>query len=187
MCSSDLTKGQLEIDQMVTRLEPFLDAVDPAALQKLGATVSAAIEADPERPLRILSDAETTLHNTAVASAELPGLLREAHTTLASIQRAADEARPILSHANQTLAEVDTRINAVDPQQVPTLLHHADGAAVSARQILSNLDNHTQELNRILSNLQDLDKWELRRLLREEGIVVRLRPNPVEVPEEARP
>ena len=36
-----------------------------------------------------------------------------------------------------------------------------------------------ERLDRILANVEEIDKWELRRLLREEGIVVRLRPQEV--------
>lgn len=178
------THGQMEIDQMVTRLEPFLDAMDPKALQRMGAVLSSAIDEDPERPVRMLRDAETTLHNAAEASGQLPGLIADARETLAVVRRTADDARPVLNHADQAIAEAQLRIQAVPPDQVPALLARADDAASSAQDILANLDGHTNELNRILLNLQDLDKWELRRLLREEGIVVRLRPSEVVVPPE---
>jgi hypothetical protein len=54
------------------------------------------------------------------------------------------------------------------------------------RTILDNFNGQKETIDRVLSNLAELDKWELRRLLREEGIRVRLRTSEVVVPKEER-
>jgi hypothetical protein len=41
------------------------------------------------------------------------------------------------------------------------------------------MDGVGEDLKQILTNFRDFDRWELRRLLREEGILIRLRPDEV--------
>jgi len=50
------------------------------------------------------------------------------------------------------------------------------------RLVLGDLKDSTGDIKLVLSNLKEIDKWELRRLLREEGIVVRLRESEVVEP-----
>jgi phospholipid/cholesterol/gamma-HCH transport system substrate-binding protein len=178
------TTGAWEIDQMVNRLEPMLAAMDPASLQQLGATLSAAIAEDPERPTRMLQNADRSLQNLALASEELPGLIRDARASLATVQQVADEARPVIQRADQTLISVQARVDAIPPEELPALLADTRAAVGSAQDMVGQLAGHSDQIEHILSNVEEIDKWELRRLLREEGIVVRIRPSEVVVPPE---
>ena len=178
------TTGAWEIDQMVNRLEPMLAAMDPASLQQLGATLSAAIAEDPERPTRMLQNADRSLQNLALASEELPGLIRDARASLATVRQVADQARPVIQRADQTLIAVQARVDAIPPEELPALLADTRAAVGSAQDMVGQLAGHSDQIEHILSNVEEIDKWELRRLLREEGIVVRLRPAEVVVPPE---
>lgn len=173
------SQGSFEIDEMVSRFEPVLDAIDPAALQRLSASLSAAIEEDPDRPARMLRDAETALHNLAVASAELPSLISESRQTLAQIRSVAAEARPVIDEAERTLAAAGGRIEAVDPARLRSLVEKADLTVAEAQQLVTHLNSQSGRIEHVLANLEEIDKWELRRLLREEGILLRLRPGEV--------
>ena len=176
-------KGQVEIDQLVTRLSPVIEALDPKDLQRaLGAVVS-ALEEDPERPARMLSDAETTLHNISVASSEFPTLIQDARTTLAVVRSTASEARPIMARADRTIAALETRINEVPPDQITDLIEDVDLAVADAHGLMNSINERVDVLDKVLHNLEEIDKWELRRLLREEGIKVRLVASEVVVPE----
>jgi alpha-ketoglutarate-dependent taurine dioxygenase len=42
------------------------------------------------------------------------------------------------------------------------------------------VERSTDSIETVLANLSEIDKWELRRLLREEGILVRFKENQVE-------
>jgi hypothetical protein len=48
--------------------------------------------------------------------------------------------------------------------------------------LLADLGPITEDARTVLNNFKDIDKWELRRLLREEGILIRLRQSEVDVP-----
>jgi hypothetical protein len=50
--------------------------------------------------------------------------------------------------------------------------------------VLGDLKESTGDIKLVLSNLKEIDKWELRRLLREEGILLRLKAGEVEEPGE---
>ena len=54
-----------------------------------------------------------------------------------------------------------------------------DGGDGGESSIVGDFDGIDDDLRVVLSNLKDIDKWEMRRLLREEGILVRLRPREV--------
>jgi hypothetical protein len=64
----------------------------------------------------------------------------------------------------------------------PKIAEDAEAAMAQARALAEQLGGEKERIERILSNLEAIDKWELRRLLREEGIVVRFREQEV-VPE----
>lgn len=174
-------RGATEIDELVNRLGPLLGAVEPEALQSAVAALVGAINEDPARPARMLRDAETILANGAQASAALPGLVADARRTLDAVDRTVADARPILAKANSAVARLDTTAAAL-PAAVDdgrALIGDARAAVADSRRVLAAMDSRTAELQRILDNLAEIDKWELRRLLREEGIVVRLRSSTV--------
>lgn len=170
------TEGeQVEIDQLVNRLGPMVDAIDPEALNKVVGALAAAIEQDPERASRMLADLEVVLHNAALASAEAPALVSEARATLLSVRRVADDARPVVAHAGNLLTELDGTADQipVTVEELRGLIGETRGAVADGRAMLGKVD--AEQIAQIIDNLSEIDKWELRRLLREEGIVVRLR------------
>ena len=171
----------VEIDQLVNQMGPVVSAIDPAAISELSQALSAAFKNDPDRANRMMGDLETILHNAAVASADAPALLAEVHQTLASVRRAADAATPVMAHADHAITSLDTAT-----AQLPQTLTDAQGLLTDSRSavndghaLISKLDGSTGNLKKLIDNLSEIDKWELRRLLREEGIVVRLKPSTV--------
>lgn len=169
------TQSAVELDQMIRQLGPVFAELDPEQLGKVIDALAQAIDADPQRPERILADTEVLMHNLAVASAELPGTVADARSTLSTVRRAADQAGPMMSRVDRTVQAVETRVDAVPPEQIPGLLTDLDAAVSDGRTLLAALNGNTQRLETVLANLEEIDKWELRRLLREEGILVRLR------------
>jgi phospholipid/cholesterol/gamma-HCH transport system substrate-binding protein len=179
-----VARGGTEIDELVNRLGPLLGAVEPEALQSAIGALVAAINEDPARPARMLRDAETILAHGAEASAALPALVSDARRTLDAVDRTLAEARPILQKADSAVARLDTTAAAL-PAAVDdgrALMGDARLAIADSRRLLAAMDSRTAEIQRILDNLAQIDKWELRRLLREEGIVVRLRESTVTPP-----
>lgn len=182
--------GAVEIDQLVNRMAPLLDALDPAALKALGD----ALKADPERAARMLADAERLLHNAAVASDELPALAKEGHSTLASVTAAADNAGPVLDHVDGTLSKADGAIERADaaldradaliasvpPERVTALLNEIEGGVADGRVIIKEGEATAKDAHHFMNGWKDVDWREFRRLAQEQGVFIRLTPYPVD-------
>ena len=58
----------------------------------------------------------------------------------------------------------------------------ADARAMvkDSRALMKRLERSTEKIELVIDNLSEIDKWELRRLLREEGILVRFKESEVE-------
>ena len=176
------TRGQYEIDQFVTGLEPLVESMDPQELQAIVEPLVAALEEDPERPARMLRDAEATLANLREASEEAPELVAETRQTLAEVRRVSRKAEAVAERADTVLVELEQAAKPLPEatERIPGLLDEAEATLAEAREATSVLSDNSQRIETILENFEEIDKWELRRLLREEGIVVRLTPSEVE-------
>ena len=172
----------VEIDELVTQMSPVVAAVDPAALAQLLNAVTEVYKDDPERMKRVADDVETIVHNAALASAEAPALVSEARQTMADVRQATREARPVIAHADATIAKADKALDGAGPamDDLQALLSESRGAVSDGRDVLSKLDGSMGEVKVVLDNLSQIDRWELRRIVREEGITVRLRPRKIE-------
>lgn len=161
----------VEIDEMVNMMGPLLGALDPEQLSAAIEALNQTLAEDPERVSRMLENLDVLLAHGAEASEELPELMDDSRRTLTvarsaltDVERRAEEAGPMMARADAVLVELEAR--------TPGLLDEVDGAVGDARALISESDDKVQV---ILDNFSGFDKWEIRRLLREEGIVVRLR------------
>lgn len=178
---------QVEIDELVAMLAPVLEGVDVEALSKTLDSLSKALDEDPERVSRMLANADTLLENASLASNDLPqlttdlrGIVSHAETSLGRADRALREIEEVASSAKQPLARADKMLADVGELGEP--LDDLRGTLRAAREMLEGLDGAEDDLRQVLANFAEIDKWELRRLLREEGILVRLKKGEV-VPE----
>ena len=171
------SRDQTEIDELVNTMGPLLESIDPEAWQAAFAPLIAALEEDPERAKRMLLDMETALHNVSVASAQLPGLMEEASDTLQSVRESSDAMRPVIDDMDALVVQLQA---AADPlpetvAEFDSLVGATKDAVDKGDAFLSKLDENGDSLIKIIENLSEFDKMELRRLLREEGILVRMR------------
>ncbi len=167
-----------DIDGLVQALGPLVEAVDPAVAGEVLERLGAALREDPDRFARMLESGDRILENTAAASQDLPAAVEEARATLAETRSAAAEARVAMRRATAVMDRADGVVARVD-EAAPELIDDVSAAAADIRELLERLDASSGDIERILSNLSEIDKWELRRLLREEGILVRLRKHEV--------
>ncbi len=175
-------RRQVEIDELVDTLGSLLAAVDPEALGEAGEAFAEALREDPERPARMLADLEVLLGNAADASEELPALAADTRRTLADARRGigvvearAVEAEALLARGDDLLVELGR-----SAERGPALIDEVEAATGDARRILAHLEGATDDLDQILDNLGALDLDAVRRLLREDGVRVRLFPGRVE-------
>lgn len=172
----------VEIDELVTQMSPVVGAVDPAALAQLLNAISDVYKDDPERMKRVADDVETIVHNAALASADAPALVSEARQTMADVRQATREARPVIQRADAAIAKADQALDGAGPamDDLQALLSDGRGAVGDGRALMSRLDGSMDKVQVVLDNLSEIDKWELRRIVREEGITVRLHPRKIE-------
>ncbi len=171
------TVQHTEIDQMVNELGPLVGALDPEALTRLTQALTEAIEEDPDRIKRMLEHADTILARGAEVSEELPGLvdetratLRETRATLAQVDARARELEPLLSKTDTILDDVGEA-----SADLPELVADVEGLVGETREVVAEVDGATGDLKVVLGNLSELDKAELERLIREEGVLIRLK------------
>lgn len=190
-----VTRGAVEMDELVNAMGPLLDAVDPEALARAVAALTRALDEDPERLGRMLADAEQALsthatlaHDATTLVADVRGAVGELRATLRRLDPALKAAPGLVAEAEAALADVRKAMEPLGQSaaHLPALLDDAQAALAEVRAGLAPITSDPARLDRILDNVEELDKWELRRLLREEGIKVRLIPAHVEVPEEER-
>ena len=167
-----------ELDELINALGPMVGAADSESLTVALDTVARAINDDPERIDRILSDLETVLDNGATASADLPGLVTDADRTLMSVQGLVADTRPVVDRADRMLVSLEPAADklpaAVD--EAHGLMVDGRAAVAEVREVTGALEGSTDDLVVILDNLAGLDEAEVKRLLREEGVLIRFRP-----------
>ncbi len=167
---------QYEIDELVAVLTPLLAAVDPEVLARATSGLAGALEDDPELLARMLADAEQALDNVAVATERLDPLLRDAdaavgegRATLAVLQARGREAQGLIARADRVLVQLES---ASEP--LPETVEEARATLADARQLLGELDGATDSLQGVLDGLEGFDRDGVRKLLREDGVRVRL-------------
>ena len=178
----EVSVPQTEIDELVNSLGPLVTAVDADALNAAMKRVSAALEDDPERIANILRNLETILDNGAQASASLPELVNETRATLDGVRTLTEETRPMIREANEVVSRVETSTQNL-PQMSANLeetLQESKALMTDGRALMEQIQASTQNIQTVLDNMSEIDKWELRRLLREEGILIRMKRDEVQ-------
>jgi virulence factor Mce-like protein len=176
---------QTEIDELVNSLGPLIQAIDADAVNMAMGRLTAALEDDPDRIVRMFKDVETILSNSAKATLSLESLVTETRSTLASVRQVSADSRPLIQRSSAIVAKVD---NATD--RLPQITEDIQVTVADTRKMIADthklirrLESSADTLEIIFKNLSEIDKWEMRRLLREEGILVRFKEAQVEEPE----
>lgn len=182
------TRPAAEIDELVNGLAPVIATLDPEALKSTMDALSAAMKDDPERAARMLRNLDEILENGAEASRGLPGLVAEGTSAARDVRRVAAEARPVIRRAEAVAQRADTALARIDEatvglpetmQELDALVTETRAAVSDGQAVLARIDDKGPEIETILDNVSEIDKWEVRRWLREEGIKVRLRESEV--------
>ena len=178
-----VTQPQTEIDELVNSLGPLVQAVDAEAVNVAMGRLSDALEDDPDTVARMLNNIEKILENGATASESLPTVLNETRNTLSSVRQVSADARPMIQRTNTMMQRVDAATESLPAITTDVEAAVADARAMvsESRALLKRIDESAASIETVIDNLSEIDKWELRRLLREEGILVRFKENEVEV------
>jgi ribosome-interacting GTPase 1 len=90
-------------------------------------------------------------------------LMRDGQVVMSRLTTATADLPQTAQAATATLT--DTR----------ALINETRQAVSQGDELLSLINENSDEIELIIDNVSEIDKWELRRLLREEGIRVRIR------------
>ncbi len=177
-----VTEGQMEIDEMVNGMGPLVAAMDAEQMAELMGVLSDALAEDPERVERMLADTEAMLHNLRVASEQAPALVTEGRQAVADLRRVSAELEPMLARGDTLLGELERAAGSLADaaEQAPGLVDEASLAMGEARELVAKLDGSTGQVEGILNNLSEIDMLALRKLAREDGVLVRLKPAKVD-------
>ena len=178
----DDSQGQVEIDQLLTKLGSVFDGIDPERLGTAVDALAAAFEQDPERTARIVANIETLVSELLDLAEHGSSLAREGQQAAESLGSLSDRAQTSLTRADQILADLELAAGNLPTtaEGLPLLMEDARGAAADLRELIDGLSAQRDTIETVLANLSEIDKWELRRLLREEGILLRLRRSEVD-------
>ena len=176
-----VSQPQTEIDELVNTLGPILEAVDAEAVSLSMERVAQALQEDPDRLARMLQDLDTLLANSAEASAGLPDTIKETQATLAQVRGAAQDTRPLIAKSKSVIAKLDSATDSVPEitEDVKLLVKDTRALVEDSRSTLERIERMSKDMETVMKNLSEIDKWELRRLLREEGVLLRLRSSEV--------
>ena len=186
------TRGQTEIDELVNSMGAVLADIDTEAVSRALEAIAQALEEDPERAGRMLADMEVILDNMATASADFPALATAAGQTLDRVDHMTADMTPLLRDGRLVMSRLEAATENL-PQTADeasatltdthALINETRAAVSRGDELLLLINEHSDDIELIIDNLSEIDKWELRRLLREEGIRVRIRSSEV-VPDE---
>ena len=94
---------------------------------------------------------------------EMSPLMRDGQVVMSRLTAATEGLPQTAQEATDTLT--DTR----------ALINETRQAVSQGDELLTLINENSDDIELIIDNLSEIDKWELRRLLREEGIRVRVR------------
>jgi phospholipid/cholesterol/gamma-HCH transport system substrate-binding protein len=170
--------GRTEIDELVNTMGSLLAGIEPEVLDEVTGSIRDTLAEDPQRLSRMLQNADKALTNIAQATDDLGPLVSEgratmgaARTAVETLNRRAQEARPLLAKADELLSDLGDAT-----AEVPAAVDDARTTLAEARKAMELVNASADDLQEILGNLSAFDRDELRRLMREEGILVRIRP-----------
>jgi len=177
--------GQVEIDQLLTEVGAVFDMVNAEQFGLAIDAIAAAFEQDPERPARIVETAEKLVDELLAAAKTAEPMIQEIQQSAEQIGSLSQKADGLVARGDRVLADLELAAGHLPTasEGLPVLVDDARAAAADLKSFVDGLNQQTAGLERIVHNLSEIDKWELRKLLREEGILLRLREEEVVVPD----
>lgn len=169
--------AQVDLDEFLDMLGALLAAIDPNDVGRGLEGLVRALEEDPDRVSRILANLDAASLNARTASESLPTLTGDVRTTLATarstmrrLDARTDEAGFLLSRADRVLGNLEA-----GSAPLPDTVLEAQRVLAATGQAVGQVDSAAGKLSGTLDSLGGLSMEELERLLREEGIQVRVK------------
>ncbi len=177
-----VTAPQTEIDELVNSLGPLVSAIDAEVMHEAMKHLGDALENDPDQIARMLANIDKLIANGATASDAFGGLVTDTRSTLTTVREVAQDTRPLIDQTNRIMGKVDTATENLPKitTDVENMVADARAMVKDSHALMKRLERSTEKIEVVIDNMSEIDKWELRRLLREEGILVRFKESEVD-------
>ncbi len=181
----DDVRQSMELDQIIASFGPLVANVnseDVAAIVKSAAAMTTALETDVPEAVsaakRLIVRLEELGDLIPGLKADVPAITRDLRELTASVEATMTKADGLIDELRAITADVDA------------VMHDVPDVVKSAKKITADLepgiddlaramersDELVTKLDTLAGRLEGLDKAEIRRILREEGVLVRLKP-----------
>ena len=176
---------QVEIDELLNVLGPLVASVDVEAIAVALEELSSALKKDPGRVAAIIENLDILMRNGAESSTHLPALLTKTDKVLSRSLGTLGRVERLSTRMEQSLDELSTVLGRGKEglAGVPETLDNLNRTMLELEVLSKFLNSQADDVELMIDNLKELDKVELRRLLREEGVLLRLKARRVQTSE----
>lgn len=179
------TVPAIDIDDLLRSVGPLLSQVDPDDVAVLVAAAGKVLEAAEAEAPELLEQANrllATLNDAAeivpTLKAEVPAAVADLRTTARRLQGTIDTVDQLLGRADGLVTGVDGAVQDGDAliAELRAVVDELEPGLDDLRAAMEQSDEALAGIRAVLKNVEGLDAEAVRTLLREEGVLVRLRP-----------
>lgn len=178
------SKPSVEIDDLISALGPLLSEVNPEDVAKLVASLATLSSNVGSESATLLSKTQTLLDRLTEAAEIAPAIKTDVPPLLKDLRRTVKETRVTVGKADTAITEARALMAKLTESTsgVPGVVADVQKAIDTIEPGLDDLkrameasDSAAESLAKMLSNWKDFDERDLTRVLREEGVLVRLK------------
>lgn len=175
----------IDVDDLLRAIGPLLAEVKPEDVSKLVAAAGEVLEAAGDEAPALLGKANQLLDTLNEAAevvptlkADVPALVRDLRGTARRLEATIDSVDALLAKADGMATSLEPATTAA-PEAVAelrALMAQLEPGMDDLRAAIERSDEVVASLETVLGNVEGLDAEAVRRILREEGVLVRLKP-----------
>jgi phospholipid/cholesterol/gamma-HCH transport system substrate-binding protein len=178
------SRPSVEIDDLISALGPLLSEVNPEDVAKLVSSLATLSSNVGGESASLLAKTQTLLDRLNEAAEIAPAIKEDIPPLLKDLRRAVKETRGTVGKAELTIDEAREVLAQIgrSTEGVPGVVKGIQKAIDTLEPGLDDLkrametsDSAMKNLDAMLANWTDFDEKDLSRLLREEGVLVRLK------------
>ena len=178
------SKASVEIDDLVSALGPLLKEVNPEDVAKLVSSLATLSSNVGSESATLLAKTQALLDRLGEAAEVAPAIKEDVPPLLKDLRRTVREMRTTVGKADAMIEEARTLMAQLDESTdgIPAVVVDVQKALDTLEPGLDDLkrametsDSAMKHLDSILDNWKDFDERDLTRVLREEGVLVRLK------------
>ncbi|MCO4771324.1 MAG: MCE family protein [Deltaproteobacteria bacterium] len=175
----------IDIDDLLRAIGPLLEEVKPEDVSKLVAAAGEILEAAGDEAPELLAKTNSLLDTLNEAGeivptlkSEVPALMRDLRATTKRVNATIETVDALLVKAETIATDVEGLAgDAPDAlAEVRAMIAEVQPGMDDLRAAMEQSDEAVASLRKVLSNVEGLDEAAVTRILREEGVLVRVKP-----------